>query len=135
MHAMLATRPNAIPPAVTTGCGPNGRKTIYYQAPEVGAPAPEADTNADGRNPQYRTMLDAIEAAKAAQHVANPVTEPLLATSSMDTVADKENRPPMTPKPTSTASMAKALVDKVKSNVKKVAPRPSLEDMLIKLSR
>jgi hypothetical protein len=133
MHAMLATRPNTIPPAVTTGCGPNGRKTVYYQAPEVGAPAPEADVKS--RNQQYCMLLDVIEAAKAAQQGSNPATEPLSATSSADMVADKENQPPMTPKPAYTASMAKVLVDKAMSNVKKVAPRPSLEDTLIKLSR
>ena len=93
-----------IPPTVTTGCGPNGRKTIYYQAPKVGAPAPEAKANVDGRNQQYCTMLDAIKAAKAAQHAANPVTEPLWAMSSMDMVVDKENRPPINPKPASSVA-------------------------------
>ena len=124
---MLATRPNAIPPAVTIGSGPNGRKTIYYQVPEVGAPAPEAEANADGRNQQYCTMLNAIETAKAVQHAANPVAEPLLAMSNMDTVADKENRPPMTPKPASTALMAKHLLTKQCQMSRRLLP-----DLLLK---
>lgn len=34
LHALLATRPNTIPPAVTTGTGPVGHKTVHYQPPD-----------------------------------------------------------------------------------------------------
>jgi len=33
MHHLFSTRPNFNPPAVTTGVGPQGRKTVHYQAP------------------------------------------------------------------------------------------------------
>ncbi|KAF8152896.1 hypothetical protein B0H34DRAFT_800175 [Crassisporium funariophilum] len=33
LHHLLATRPNFNPPAVTTGVGPEGHKTVHYQAP------------------------------------------------------------------------------------------------------
>jgi len=35
MHRLLSTRPNFNPPAVTTGVGPQGRKSVHYQAPTV----------------------------------------------------------------------------------------------------
>ncbi|KLO03788.1 hypothetical protein SCHPADRAFT_766720 [Schizopora paradoxa] len=34
LHKLLCTRPNVVPPAVTTGVGPGGRKTNHYQATE-----------------------------------------------------------------------------------------------------
>ncbi|KLO05734.1 hypothetical protein SCHPADRAFT_838981 [Schizopora paradoxa] len=34
LHELCASRPNMIPVAVTTGVGPNGRRTQNYQAPE-----------------------------------------------------------------------------------------------------
>jgi len=33
MHHLFSTHPNFNPPAVTTGVGPQGRKTIHFQAP------------------------------------------------------------------------------------------------------
>lgn len=33
LHRLLSTRPNFNPPALTTGVGPQGRKTVHYQAP------------------------------------------------------------------------------------------------------
>ncbi|PPR07899.1 hypothetical protein CVT24_002830 [Panaeolus cyanescens] len=39
LHRLLSSRPNQNPPAITTGVGPHGHRTVYYQAPEgyVGA--------------------------------------------------------------------------------------------------
>jgi hypothetical protein len=33
LHCLLSTSPNFNPPAVTTGVGPQGHKTVHYQAP------------------------------------------------------------------------------------------------------
>ncbi|KAJ7494069.1 hypothetical protein FB451DRAFT_450903 [Mycena latifolia] len=35
MHKFLAARSNITPPAVTTGVGPNGRRIVHLQAPDV----------------------------------------------------------------------------------------------------
>lgn len=49
LHAILVTRPNVLPPAVMTGVGPQGHKTIHYQPLEgfsadslQGTPSPTA---------------------------------------------------------------------------------------------
>ena len=151
---MLSARPNINPPIVTTGVGPQGRHAIYLQPPEGGIPESEdggpgpaqlfSDANVnlglseEQRQQQYRTFMDVIEAANAAQAFPPPPPPPppppvqqLLRTHSS---AEKENiQPPATPN--TAGSMAKALMDKAKSNIKKLPPKPSLEETLVKLSR
>ena len=154
MHKMLSARPNINPPIITTGVGPQGRHAIYLQPPEGGIPRSEdgqrhpaqafSDINTnlelseEQRQYQYSTLMEAIEAAnameaaKAAEAVNAPPVQQLVRTRSS---AEKENvQPPTTPKNTA-ASMAKVLMDKAKSNIKKLPPKPSLEETLVKLSR
>jgi hypothetical protein len=146
MHKMLSARPNINPPIVTTGVGPQGRHAIYLQPPEGGIPQfedggpglaqPFSATNAnlelseEQRQHQYCTFMDIIEAANAAQAPPPQPVPQLLRTHSS---TEKENiQPPTTPN--TTGSMAKALMDKAKSNIKKLPLKPSLEETLVKLS-
>jgi hypothetical protein len=148
MHKMLSARPNINPPIVTTGVGPQGCHAIYLQPPEGGIPQfkdggpgpvqPFSNANVnlelsdEQRQQQYRTLMDVIEAANAAQALPPPPpVQQLLRTYSS---AEKENiQPPATPG--TAGSMAKALMDKAKSNIKKLPPKPSLEKTLVKLSQ
>ncbi len=41
LHRIYATRPNVVPPVVTTGIGPRGREILYLQDPNAGI-TPEA---------------------------------------------------------------------------------------------
>ena len=144
---MLSARPNINPPIITTGVGPQGRHAIYLQPPEgsipqfedgVPGPAqPFSDANVnlelseERRQDQYRTFMDVIEAANATQAPPPPPVQQLIRTHSS---AEKENvQPPATPN--TAGSMARALMDKAKSNIKKLPPKPSLEETLVKLSR
>ena len=144
---MLATRPNVNPPVITTGVGPHGRRIVYTQPPdEVSANdviVGESDSSQssgvfDPASPhgapnvqqqQYRTLLEAITAAQAAQSATQGVS----ATPRTGTVVNKENIiPPSMPQ--NVLSYVKAIIDKAKSNVKKLPPKPTLEETLIKLS-
>ena len=104
MHKMLSARPNINPPIVTTGVGPQDRHAIYLQPPEGSIPQFEDDgpgpvqpfSNAninlellEEHQQQYRTFMDVIEAANAAQALPPPsLVQQLLHTHSF---AKKEN--------------------------------------------
>jgi hypothetical protein len=121
----MATRPNVTPIVVTTGVGPNGRQTIYYQDPNedsgtsgVFDPPPER---------QYQTLLAALqgEAAHREQQPANPTPADIL---------DQENQPlaatPSTPK-----TLAATLLLKAKASICKVVPKLTLEETLINMQK
>jgi len=97
---------------------------------QPGPAQPFSDTNVnyelseEQHQHQYRTFMDIIEAAPP------PPVQPLRCTHSS---AEKENiQPPATPN--TTGSMAKAFMDKVKLNIKKLPPKLSLEEALVNLS-
>ncbi|KAI1791040.1 hypothetical protein LXA43DRAFT_889863 [Ganoderma leucocontextum] len=75
MHRLLCDRPNMVPPAVTTGVGPQARaSTVYYQAQPSTAstaaaqPPPVSDDNIDPR-------LRDLDINSAALSHSRPVTE------------------------------------------------------------
>ena len=136
---MLATCPNMNPPVITTGVGPHGRKIIYTQPPEGGLTDNDAadgilSTTSSGVfdeeahaapaiQHQYRNLLEAMAAVA---QVGNADTQPQAPADPphMEPLADKENTvPPSTPSNTfSSSSYAKAMIEKAKSNVKKLPP-------------
>jgi hypothetical protein len=151
---MLATRPNVNPPVITTGVGPHGRKIVYTQPPDgmSSADSTASDNDFAGSSGifdvalpaapdpqrQYRTLLEAMAAAQAALN-GEVGAEVLPIAPHSEPAANKENTipviPPSTPYNTiSSSSYAKAMIDKAKSNVKKLPPKPTLEETLIKLS-
>src|SRR5882762_6598799 len=87
LHAIMASRPNVTPIAVTTGVGPNGCKTVYYQDPNEGVSGVFSEPADPTR--QYQTFLVALEGEHARRHQV--VSE----------VPNKENQapspPPITP--------------------------------------
>lgn len=73
LHALFSARPNVNPPAITTGVGPNGRSTVYYQAPS--SPKTNSTTGTDNHpqievQTQYKTMQEAILSVQAARNEA-----------------------------------------------------------------
>jgi hypothetical protein len=76
--------------------------------------------------------MAAVTAAWANGAIAQPQA-PAIAPG--ESAADKENAPLSTPSNTHSSSLyAKAMREKAKSNVKKLPPKPSLEETLLKLS-
>lgn len=146
--------------------GPNGRNTVYFQAPEgfVAGGSTAEDTN-DGNTPTdtaeneqqgYRNLLEVINAAQAravadADTAPNFDNEPPPIPEGGDAepaptvtqrgnslvraqpAANKENNT-MTPRRTST-TLARALVEKAKSSIKRAPPRATFEENLLKISR
>ncbi|RXW14813.1 hypothetical protein EST38_g11039 [Candolleomyces aberdarensis] len=123
MHRFLASRPNAVPPAITTGVGPDGRRILHLQASQNtasthSAPPPIPDHLID---PALRNTV-------ASQAI------PVVNSGSVDT--NKENAPPAVaeplkrgPKP-STFDAAKH-VQNAKKNLKAIPKKRSLEDVLL----
>ena len=121
----MATHPNVTPIAVTTGVGPNGRKTIYYQDPNEGDgtsgvfdPPPER---------QYQTLLAALqgEAARREQQQAAPAPAD---------IPDQENQPPPAT-PSAPKNIATSLLLKAKASIRKVVLKPTLEETLINMQK
>jgi hypothetical protein len=143
MHAMLASRPNVNPPAITTGVGPHGRNTVFIQPPEGVSNESSADddgsvTGDDTTFQQYRTLLDALNNAPKptvpAARPLSPAHSPPNSPTHSQPANDKENVPPSTPR-NAASSLAKTLLDKAKSTIRKAPPKPTLEESLIRISR
>jgi hypothetical protein len=123
LHAIMASRPNVTPITVTTGVGSNGHKTIYYQDPNEGVSGVFSEPVDTTR--QYQTFLAALEGEHA--HRQQVVLE----------VPDKENQAPSPPAITpSVAKMAATnLLLKAKASIRKVAPKPTLEETLMEMQQ
>lgn len=149
MHKLLATKPNAIPPVITTGVGPAGRKVRFFQAPDGTTMASQSES-ADVQH-GYATMLEVLASAQRAAAAAGqplshsaPGDEEFGGGADMDDVATSAPRGAVlapvrnthtTPKANAAAAAAKLLVEKAKSTIKKIPPKASLEDTLMKLSK
>ena len=134
---MLTTWPNVNPPIIITGVGPHGHKIVYTQPPEGMSSTDITATNDDcpgssgvfdvasqtapGTQHQYQTLLEAMVAAQAytSNEEASAAKGPPVPS---EPVANKENVVlPSTPCDTSlSSSYAKAMIDKAKSNIKKL---------------
>jgi hypothetical protein len=158
LHAILAARPNVIPITVTTGMGPNGRKTVYYQPPDN---RDSSSGNQDGTDveiagletqKQYSTLMDAIAAAGAQctppgtpfssephstpWHQTPRRSVPLSPTAlRARSIADKENTAPAGQQVRKSMSLASELLEKARASIKKNPPKPTLEETLIQVQR
>jgi hypothetical protein len=117
----MASCPNVTPIAVTTGVGPNGRKTVYYQDPNEGV----SGVFSEPADPTRQCQTFLVEGGRARRQQV--VSE----------VPNKENQapspPPITP---SVAKMAAAnLLLKAKASIRKVAPKPTLEETLMEMQQ
>ncbi|KAJ3964477.1 hypothetical protein EV361DRAFT_1037887 [Lentinula raphanica] len=65
LHSLLVGRPNIEPPAITTGFGPQGMATVFYQPQSLPyrSPLGPAD-NVEERDAGFHTLLEAIEFAQ-----------------------------------------------------------------------
>lgn len=170
LHAILAARPNVNPIAITTGVGPQGRKTVYYQAPDSyeGLPADQSTTDneniAESREwkHQYNNLLEAIAAASACtdplstssesfeghsvtetQLSTSTIVEPICsssvqaATHSGISGANKENAAPSTTSQRSQKAKSRAseLLEQARLSIKRIPPKPTLEETLVQVQR
>ena len=123
LHAILATRPNATPIAVTTGVGPSGRQTLYLQPPSQ-----DAETVADQPLEPFEPFID---------HPANPVTvstPPQAPEPSRAFGTPRTNQQPLQKAPHS-STLSQTAIDKARATVKKVPQKRSFEDEIISLQK
>jgi len=120
----MATRPNVTPIAVTTGIGPNGRKTIYYQDPNEGNGTSGIFDLPPQR--QYQTLLAALQGEAAHREQQ--------ATPAPADIPDQENQPPPAT-PSAPKTIAASLLLKAKASIRKVVPKPTLEETLINMQK
>jgi predicted small lipoprotein YifL len=176
LHAILAARPNVVPIAITTGVGPCGRKTVFYQPPDNfntdSESAGQQTTNVVFEDPvqrhQFSNLLEALVAAGAvppsdaspnscaafqvpsqlhmhSRNSSSPgpiIPGSLISPSSSGPNTYKENIATPTSQgtkkkaqKTSQLSLALELLEKARSSIKKIPPKPMLEETLIQVQR
>jgi len=122
LHAILATRPNATPIAVTTGVGPAGRQTLHLQPPSQ-----NTQTVADRLSEPQEDSDD--RSANVTDHVAVPTPTPRQA-------PERAFGTPYTnrqaPRPSTLSQVA---IDKARAMVKKIPQKRSFEDDIISLQK
>ncbi|KAF8156973.1 hypothetical protein B0H34DRAFT_711425 [Crassisporium funariophilum] len=145
LHRLLCTRPNFNPPAVTTGVGPQGQRTVHYQAPATTqrAPTPVIDPALEGLTfpPHVQVPLGILNAANAqppAEHDA-PALPPV---PWQPTEAGNKENPTKTPVKHPKASIfGSAQLDsafkKAQATIKPLSSkrRAPVEDAFVKMSR
>ncbi|KAJ7151178.1 hypothetical protein C8R46DRAFT_914372, partial [Mycena filopes] len=151
LHKIFATRPNVTPIAISTGLGPGGPTTLFYQPPDelpkltpeqfagmhslhdiltrYAAPAPSADTY-DPNEP----LWTADDTPPTIEEVA-PVTPAPRKRPATQATVKKEN---VAPTPSAKAHGPKALqqeasLERAKASFKKVPNKRSPLDMLLSL--
>ncbi|KAJ3546402.1 hypothetical protein NMY22_g2071 [Coprinellus aureogranulatus] len=141
MHSYMCTRPSAVPPAITTGVGPQGRSVLHLQQSHgippsstnteipidpallaLEPPAPVAET---GKDPAMATPGEAADTPATPKPQAPPPPAP-----------EKENTKPAAtesvrrgPKPSTFD--AEKHVKNAKQALKAMAPKRTFEDVLM----
>lgn len=135
LHAIIGCRPNHIPPAITTGVGPHGRRTVHYQAPEDDGSInqPEASGVFSTEVAQYNTFMD-VMAAEQAGRLAISGTQPPETPSH-----DQENQPPpSTPTPRPALKrfvISEEAIAKAKASIRKTSSKPTIEETLLRIQK
>ncbi|PIL25066.1 hypothetical protein GSI_12955 [Ganoderma sinense ZZ0214-1] len=123
MHRLLCTRPNVVPVAITTGVGPRGESTVYYQvqpppSQSHASPTPLVNGNID---PTLRGLdVNQLPARPA------PPSESMPTASSQSTVT-LSSPPVMTPNQRRLA----AAVAKADKSIKTVPKKRTLEESFL----
>ncbi|TFK69391.1 hypothetical protein BDN72DRAFT_878461 [Pluteus cervinus] len=120
LHKFLASCPNAVPPVVTTGVGPQGRRVVYYQHP---SDIPTASQSEQSPSPEILAVIDPQLASQSQTNT--PSASQSLAPSSQSRSAS------VSPAKKSVSE----LVDNAKKNIRKAAPKRTFEDMFIGLTK
>ncbi|KAG6835665.1 hypothetical protein H0H93_015973 [Arthromyces matolae] len=144
LHELLATRSNVTPIAITTGTGPSGQKTVYFQianAQPGPGPAEVLDAN-----------IDPILLALSSSEPANPAPAPASLSPATPTPItqrkstslediDKENVSPSISLPVATpargpkSSMFDAAVAKANTSIKRIPQKPSIEATFVSMQK
>jgi hypothetical protein len=145
LHEFLSTRPNIVPPVITTGTGPRGRQVVHNQPLEPPAasqgfdesnidpyllnrvatppPRPAGETNgSDDPNSSPLRLIRTNNRVRAQQtpQTGTPVTVP---------------KPVKGPKASTFGTDLTNAMEKARGNLKNIPKKRSLEDVIIESSR
>ena len=161
-HHYLSTRPNAIPPVVMTGVGPEGHKVTHYQAPsrnpcagwnedninpqlcsmvttQAGAPPPDVTDATHKRLPLSDISIENRAISKTPTSAVAPSAPPMTPARPppQSTTGGKENTAPMTGKkgPKESSFVLTSMVETAKSSIKKIPQKWSFEETLCEISQ
>jgi len=119
LHKFLAARSNIVPPVITTGVGPEGRKVVHLQPPTQSNSVGDAFIDPSLRN--YSTPHR--------RQPQSPASSPIEVSSSPTPPDTKPMRGKTAPQP----STFQTAVNKVKANATNYKPRKTFEDSLVTL--
>ncbi|KAH7918100.1 hypothetical protein BV22DRAFT_1051964 [Leucogyrophana mollusca] len=131
LHRIFAARPNVTPIAVTTGIGPDGKKTLHMQPPSDDEDFPVLTSSQIG---QIRTLQDALNLAQMTHRGSSPSLEvdddkenATLLTASTPTPSQKK-----APKP---LSLSQDSILKAKGRIQKIPQKRTIDDTLFKIQK
>jgi hypothetical protein len=130
---MHSSRPNTVPPAVTTGVGPEGRQVVHFKAPLL---KPAHTITDDQIDPRLICSSQALLSPVPATMHATPFT-PITNMASAPTV-DKENVPQSSATrqgPKASSFKLAEMVETARANIKKIPAKRSFEEMMVDLTR
>ena len=147
LHRIFSTRPSVIPPAVTTGIGPQGRKVTYFQPPDgvghiidpslltEGPPQPPhlwvfSSNITNMRPPQSPPFVQSasLPAFSTPSHAPSPIP-----------IGDKNAEPPSQPPPQKhgpkPSLFSDAAMDKARASIKLLPKKHTFEESIIDISK
>lgn len=136
LHSVLASRPSAVPPAITTGTGPAGRQTLYLQPPTQPPSTQGMDQAED-----CGSLAPELPAAHAAL-TEDQSSQPLSAAASTAPVASSRSfGTPVTTNQLNSAprrgprasTLSQTVLNNAKARITKLPPKRSFEDKIIEL--
>ena len=149
LHRIFSTRPSVIPPAVTTGVGPQGRKVTYFQPPSgIGHIIDPALLSEGPPLPPHLTVfgndVTNIQQPQPPSFVRSPsppdFSTPLSRTPSPTPVYDENTQPPSQP-PSSRkhgpkpSIFSNAAIDKARTSIKLLPKKRTFEESIIDISK
>jgi len=127
LHYMHSSRPNTIPPAVTTGVGPEGLQVVHFKAP-ISKPAHTITD--DQIDPRLWVTLSSQASLPLIPAVTISPSEPA-------STVGKENIPPSSATqqgPKASSFKLAEMVETARANIKKIPAKRSFEEMMVDLT-
>ena len=132
LHRIFVARPNVTPIAVTTGVGPNGKKTLHLQPLDPVTPPAEFT---DSQVSQFRTLHDALNHAETQTSVEAVKGDTL--DSSQDSL-EKETfslKAPANKRGPKPSSFSQESLSKAKERIQKAPKKRTIEDTLFDIQK
>lgn len=136
LHMIFASRPNVTPIAITTGLGPQGSKTVWYQPPDDEDVHIDPVLRAASRRPPLTPVRTSANAAPTPTPAQTPELRNHYSGSPQGLTPEDENVAPPTsqrkPKP---STLSRDALDRAYATVSKVPQKRSAMDLMLEMQR